>query len=441
MRDALLLGVIIVCLLAALRRPFAGLLVWAWFSLMSPHQLAYGVYGLPLNVIIAAGAIIAIIVNGDFRRWRFDRLTGLLLLFAFWLCLSQVFSLNPENSAVYFDRFIKLLVFVVLCAQMTTDKLRFHSLVWMLTIGIGFFALKGAVFTIVTLGQYRVQGLPNTILEDNNHMGTAIAAILPMILYLRDQASVKIVRIGLLILFCASIVAILGTHSRGAFLALIFFSGFFWLRSRRKFAILAGLALLLAPAIAFMPVKWTERMTTITEATEDASFMGRVDAWVINMKLAVENPLTGAGLRNPYQKEIARTVDPRRAESAKAAHSVYFEVLGGAGFVGFFIYLALLATAFFTALGLYRRRKDPTVDPWLANFGYYAQMSLVVFCVGGAAVSVEMWEGYLIVIALIAAASKLLRTAPSHVAATEPAETSRLLRWRVAARGRAIGRR
>lgn len=438
MRDALLLGVILACLLAALRRPFVGLLVWAWFSLMSPHQLAYGVYGLPLNVIIAAGTILAVIVNGDFRRWRFDRLTGLLLLFAFWLCLSQLFSLDPENSAVYFDRFIKLLVFIVLCAQMTTDKLRFHSLVWMLTIGIGFFALKGAVFTIVTLGQYRVQGLPNTILEDNNHMGTAIAAILPMILYLRDQTSVNIVRMGLVVLFCASIVAILGTHSRGAFLALIFFAGFFWLRSRRKFAILAGLALLLAPTVAFMPAKWLERMTTITEATEDASFMGRVDAWVINAKLAAENPLTGAGLRNPYRKEIARAVDPRRAESAKAAHSIYFEVLGGAGFVGFFIYLALLATALFTAFGLYRRRQDLSVDPWLANFGYYAQMSLVVFCVGGAAVSIEMWDGYLIVIALIAAASKLRREAEPPALKEERAALPRF-RWRLAARGRRTG--
>lgn len=83
----------------------------------------------------------------------------------------------------------------------------------------------------MTLGQYRVQGLPNTILEDNNHLGTALATVLPLILYLRTQAQRAIVRHGLLALFVLGIIAVLGTHSRGAFVALVVFAGFFWLRS------------------------------------------------------------------------------------------------------------------------------------------------------------------------------------------------------------------
>lgn len=432
MRDALLLASLAVCLLLALRRPYAGVLAWAWFSLMTPHQMAYGTYGLPLNAVIAAVAIASIVVNGEYRRFALDRITLLLLLLAFWLSLSQMFSLDPENSALYFDRFIKLLVFVALCAQATTDKLRFHALVWMLVIAIGFFALKGAAFTIVTLGQYHVQGPPNTVMEDNNHLGVIMATSLPMILYLRAEAARKIVRWGLLGLFAATVLAILGTQSRGAFVALIVFAGFFWLRSKRKISIAAGLFLLLAPAIAFMPEKWAARMETIASATEDASFMGRVDAWVINTKLALKHPVTGAGLRNSYQKEIAATVDRERAERAKAAHSIYFEILGGAGFVGLAIYLSLLATAFFTALSFHRRGAGAGVEPWMSRFGYFAQMALVVFAVGGATVSLEMWDGYLLIVALIAALSRLAAAEAPSLAIKRPAR----LRWRVVARGR-----
>lgn len=407
MRDALLLGFVALCLTATLRHPFIGVLTWAWFTLMTPHQAAYGVFGIPLNLIIAAVTLVAYAVSGEMAKFRFDPITSLVTLFAGWLCLSQVFSLDPDNSAAYFDRFIKTLIFVVLCAQMASGKLRFNALVWMLVLGIGFFAAKGALFTFATLGEYRVQGLENTVLEDNNHFGIAVATILPLILYLRGEAGRPWMRWALMGLFCLSVVAIVGTHSRGAFLALIAFGGFFWLRSKRKFAILAGLALLMVPTIAFMPAKWTERMSTIREATQDESFMGRVDAWVINTKLAKENPLTGAGLRNSYEKEVALAVDPERAESAKAAHSIYFEILGGAGFVGLAIYLSIFAVAWLSAWRIWLARDNPALAPWKSNFAYYAQMSLVVFAVGGASTSMEMWDGYLIVIALIAALTKL----------------------------------
>jgi probable O-glycosylation ligase (exosortase A-associated) len=436
MRDALLLFVLSGCLLVALRYPFVALIAWAWFVIMNPHQMAYGVYGIPLNTVIAGVAIVAFIMHDEVKRFRFDRITILLLVFAAWLGISQLFSLDPKNSGIYVDRFIKTLAFVVLCAMATTDKLRFHALVWMLVIGVGYFALKGALFTIVTLGEYRVQGLPNTVMEDNNHTGIIIATILPLILYLRGEATNKLVRFGLLALFVAAILAIVGTHSRGAFVALAAFAGFFWLRSKRKLTILAALALVMIPAIAFMPAKWTERMTTIAEATQDASFMGRVDAWVINTKLALEHPLTGAGLRNSYQKPIAASVDPKRAESAKAAHSIYFEVLGGSGFVGLAIYLALLATAFFVALSFHLKRNDPAIDPWVGRFGYFATMALVVFGVGGATVSIEMWDGYLLIIALIAALSKLAQASVTE-RETLWKHVGRF-RWRVAARGRGV---
>jgi probable O-glycosylation ligase (exosortase A-associated) len=293
---------------------------------------------------------------------------------------------------------------------MATTKLRFNALVWTMVVCIGFLAAKGAVFTFLTLGQYHVQGLPNTVLEDNNHLGIAMATILPLILYLRAESARPLIRKGLLALFCLTVVAIIGTQSRGAFLCLLAFSGFFWLRSKHKVSILAGLALLLIPTIAFMPDKWTQRMGTITEAAQDASFMGRVDAWIINYKLAVEHPVTGAGLRNSYEPEVAKSVDIERAGRAKAAHSIYFEVLGGAGFIGLAIYLALFAAAFFSAWRIYLARKSDRLAPWKSRFAYFAQMSIVVFAVGGASTSMEMWDGYLVVMALVAALTRLAQT-------------------------------
>jgi len=434
MRDALLLLVIVSGLLAALRYPFAGMLVWAWFSLMTPHQMAFGVYGLQLNLIIAAWTIVAILINGEAFRFRLDAITGWLLAVMAWLFVSQANSLDAAHSAEFVDRFTKTLLFVILCVQTATSRLRLHALIWVFVLSIGFFAAKGAVFTIVTLGEFRVQGVPNTILEDNNHMGIAIATTLPMMLYLRSIAARPIVRTALGALFLLSVFAVIGTQSRGAFISLVVFALFFWWKSKNKVAIAAAAMLCALPAIAFMPSKWTDRMSTITEAGQDDSFMGRVDAWVINTKFALRYPLTGAGLRNPYQQALAEKVDPVRAPRAKAAHSIYFEMLGGAGFVGLFFYLMLLGTAHFKSNRLFREGAAMTPQPWKSRLGYYAQISLAVFCVGGASTSLEMWDGYLVVIACIAAASRLPQSVSESAADAGRVSGG----WRLAAGGRPL---
>ncbi len=407
MRDFILLSAIAALLALALRRPFVGVIAWAWFTIMTPHQIAYGVYGVPLNVVIAGVTLFAYVVSGEAMKFRFDPVISLILALAGWLTVAQLFSLAPENSAPYTDRFLKTLLFVLVCAQMATTKLRIHALVWIIVAGIGFFAAKGALFTLATLGEYRVQGLVDTIIEDNNHFGIATATVLPLMLYLRAQAHTKWLRNGLTALLILSILAIIGTHSRGAFVALTIFGAVMWLRSRHKFALAAAAFVVLTPAIAFMPSKWTDRMTTITSAAEDKSFMGRVDAWVISTKLGVAHPFTGAGLRNSYQYEVARTVDPERGARARAAHSIYFEMLGGAGFVGLGLYLALYGAGFMAAWRVFARRNESGVEPWKAELARAIQFSLIVFAVGGASVSMEMWTGYLLLIACAGALSQM----------------------------------
>ncbi len=419
MRDFLLLGAVAALLAITLRRPFVGVIAWAWFTIMTPHQIAYGVYGVPINLLIACVTLFAYVVSGEIMKLRADPVTALILALAGWLTLAQIFSLDPQNSAPHTDRFLKTLLFVFVCAQMTTTKLRLNALIWIIVAGIGFFAAKGALFTIFTLGEFRVQGLPETIIEDNNHFGIATATVLPLMLYLRSQAKKAWLRTGLTALFLLSVLAIIGTHSRGAFIALVLFGGILWLRSHHKFALIAAAVLVLVPSVAFMPSKWTDRMTTITSATEDKSFMGRVDAWVINTKLAAAHPLTGAGLRNSYQYDVARTVDSERGARARAAHSIYFEMLGGAGFIGLGLYLALYGAGFMSAWRVFAKRNDAGVEPWKGELARAIQVSLLIFAVGGASVSMEMWDGYLL---LIACAGALAHMSPKPAALPRYAE-------------------
>ena len=328
MRDLILVVFILVSLGASLRYPFVGVLIWAWFTIMTPHQMAYETFGIPLNLIIAAITIVSIFASREAERFRLDTITCLLLFFLAWQTIAQHMSLMPENSAEYYSRFVKTLIFVLVCIQMTTTLLRFHALTWILAGGIAFFAVKGALFTLATLGQYRVQGLPDTILEDNNHFGIAAATVLPMIIYMRGQVANRHLRMAMLGVVLLTLLAIIGTHSRGALVAMVAFGGYLWLKSSYKVSLALAGAAALIPAIMFMPSKWLERMGSISEAGQDASFMGRIDAWIINWSLAKDNPFTGVGLRNSYLDEIAiQSVSIEQAAHAKAAHSIYLSLI------------------------------------------------------------------------------------------------------------------
>ena len=430
MRDLIFLGFIAASLLTTVRYPFLGLLLWAWFTLATPQQATYFATGIPLNVIIAGVAFLAFFFHGDFRRARLEPISLLLILFAAWIGLSHAMSLDQSLSAEPTDRFIKVLVFIGLIMMVTTDRLRFHAILWLLALVMGFYGAKGGFYTILTLGQNLYMGQAETILADNNHMGIALAASLPLFLYLAGEAKHVYVRRAILLVFALSIIAILGTHSRGALLSLLAFAGFMWWRSRHKLKFAVAAMILAVPALFLMPQEWTDRMETIGAADEDESFQGRVDAWVINYKLAQDNPITGAGLRTGYEPHIARQVEMFR--TPRAAHSIYFEVLGGTGFVGLAIYLGLLGTAFFMAVRAEKKYADAERDRWRSPFGHYAQISLVTFCFGALSVSMEMWEGYLMVVALISVLGKI---APAAAKAPAPALSREAARIRARVTG------
>jgi len=407
MRDLLLLIFVLGCLGVSLRYPFVGLLTWAWFTIMTPHQMAFGTFGIPLNLLIAAITIFSVIYSREASKFRFDSITLLLFLTLVWQTIAQQMSLAPEYSGEFYSRFSKTLIFVLLCAQMASSKLKFHALLWILVGGIGLYAAKGALFTILTFGQYRVHGLENTILEDNNHFGIAAATVIPLMIYLRGELANPLLRKAMVGLIIMTLFACIGTHSRGALVSVLVFAGFFWLRSSHKIQLAISGMIMVIPALYFMPKKWIERMNTITEAGADASFQGRLAAWEINFRLALDNPITGVGLRNSYLEEVAiRAVPEALASQAKAAHSIYFEILGGSGFVGLGLLLTLIAVSFLKTRKI-EKSSAANIPNWSRKFATYAQISLLSFCIGGASVSMEMWDGYLVLIALIGALSRL----------------------------------
>ena len=184
-------------------------------------------------------------------------------------------------------------------------------------------------------------------------------------------------------------VAALGSHSRGALLAIGAMATVLWWRSPGKLKYGLIIAVVGIVALAFMPETWMTRMTSISEYKADASALGRINAWWMAWNLASDRFL-GGGFEI-YTPEIFSLYAPDSLDLHQA-HSIYFQVLGEHGFVGLFLFLLLWGMVWRQAGKL---RKEGLAQPethWISYLGSMCQVSLAGYAVGGAFLSLAYFD-------------------------------------------------
>jgi probable O-glycosylation ligase (exosortase A-associated) len=391
----------------ALVQPFIGALLWSWISFMNPHREVWGfATNLPYAMITFMVTLLACIVAREPKRFEANAVTVLLLVFAVVITLTTITGIGPQD--VMWRRWnatIKTIIGALLVACLLTSRRRIHAMVWLLAISIGYYGVKGGMFTIMTGGAFRVQGPPDTMIGDRNHMAVALLVALPLMNYLRLQSAHYLVRMGLLAASGFTLLAAVGSQSRGALVALAATATVLWWRSRRKLVSAIVLFGCIAGILAFMPDTWAERMNSILTYEDDASAMGRIRIWTASWLLALKYPFTGVGFRSMYYQHIVDLVSPELR--ARAVHSIYFEPLGEHGFPGFFVWLGLTLAGIYYALRLVRISRNRPELAWAGDLGRMVQVSIVAYLTGGAFLSLSYWDYYWAILLVTAAAYSL----------------------------------
>ncbi|MBN9554107.1 MAG: putative O-glycosylation ligase, exosortase A system-associated [Alphaproteobacteria bacterium] len=402
MRDLILLGALLSVLPLILRAPQIGILAWIWVTLMNPQREVYGfLSGFQLNFYIAIATAFAWAGSREKKIAPMNPVTAMLVLFAFWVSVTTYYALQRDVSYELWDRTIKTLVLAFAVLAIANNKARIQAVVWAVVLSIGYFGIKGGGFTLLTGGRNHVFGPENSMIADNNHLGLALVMILPLMNYLRVTSRRYWVRAGLLAVMGLTIVAVIGTYSRGALVALGVAGGVYMLKSRSGLLplVLGGMVLLMLPNL--VPASWFHRMSTIDSAGQDASFQERLEAWRTSFNVAEAHPLTGGGFASIENDWVAHAYhSPGSLNIGRAAHSIYFEVLGDHGFVGLALFLMLVAAAWYnTSATLSFAKTRPELD-WAAKLARMLQVSIVAYMVGGAALSMAYYDGYLVLLAL-----------------------------------------
>lgn len=389
MRDIFFISFMVLGIFAIFRDAYIGVMLWVLLSIMNPHTETYLAQSVQWNLIVAIVTIGVWILSPERKLPPTGATTILVFLLLSWTTFNNFFSFDPPHSWYYWNIAWKTVAMAAIASAMTVSMVRFHALMWVVTLSLGYFGVKGGLFTLLTGGHYIVFGPGITMIADNNSLAGALVMILPIMNYLRAHSESRPIRIGMIIAIVLTITSILGSYSRGAFIGLAVLSVAFWLRTKNKilFPVLAAIVLL--PLLHFMPESFYQRAASIQDYSTDTSIQGRFDSWFVAYHYAMDHFPFGAGF---YGLTLPGVWAPYMSGTLFAAHSIYFQVLGEQGVIGLALYLLIIASTFLNFRAVKRNVKGVPDFLWASDLADMMQLSFMGFCVCGAALPIDFFD-------------------------------------------------
>ncbi|MBF0454218.1 MAG: putative O-glycosylation ligase, exosortase A system-associated [Magnetococcales bacterium] len=424
MRDLFLTLFIFGMLPNAFLQPQVGLYLWTWISYMNPHRLTWSyAYSFRFNLFVALVTILGIIYSWG-KTSKIPRFFPVYLmgLFFVWTTITSFYAFSPGNAWKEWEQFLKIYLMIIATFLLVDSRKSLSILMVIITFSIGFFGVKGGIFTITTGGRFHIVGPSESFFSDNNTFALAEIMVFPLFLFLRSQAKHWLLRFSFLVMTFLAVLSVVGSYSRGGLVGLAVVIIYFWLRTPGKIKITVILALVLPVIATSMPEKWQNRMYVLaeeieipvqikellevrsvfdqrndpfpldakkeevpegetSELMEDLSVQGRFEAWTFAWNLVQDRPIVGGGFRM-FRQDAFDIYHPgvRRRD----AHSIYFEVMGEQGFVGLVLWLMLHISAFRVRGRIMKLTKNLPELNWAYELARYIGIGMMGYYAAGA---------------------------------------------------------
>jgi putative inorganic carbon (hco3(-)) transporter len=409
------LFVYMVCVLGlTLRWPLLGAMTYVWLATSHPQTGNGGVLALAWPAITLTVFFLSYISRSGQSFSLKSSIYVWAFLFWCWTSFTLFFALAPPVAFDLWWNFTRMMIAFFLIGGAISTRRDLNLVVWASLAGVASIIASGLVQVVLSGGGSLVLGVTGSEFSGTNEVARLFGvAGLPYALFFsfhaRDPLLRKVCRIG----FIACIIAIIGTFSRGAFIALCATFIYWGLISRRRTAFVAqGIILLVIIGALFSTSAkndFVTRMMTISDYEEDGSFQGRQFAWNFAIETATQRPVVGGGFgvfrldQNP--NNVTGTAP------WKDAHSIYFEVLGEHGYVGLVLYLVVVGGTFLKTFTITRRCRGRPELAWERDLAIAARLSLVFHFVGGLTISSTYAQYAFFTLAFVASLEKITRAA------------------------------
>ena len=373
---------------AAVFAPIIAAYIFTFVTYMAPKFVLYGPgMAWPWAAISGVTAVILWVLIDRKILSKISFLYCLIVLWLIWINVTTQFAQGDEFHVYYkYNLAVKTIIASLFICLMLTSRIRIEGFIIVIIAAVGFYVGRGFVITLLTGGGgLAVTGETQTPLGDRNAFSTVIWMLIPLIMWLSAHTTifprVRIFQLALVGFSFVGIITIVGTQSRGALVAAPFFFAFLFFQSNKKIPIiLFGISAIVMVGL-LAPQEWWDRMASILLYDEDNSAISRFNSWNFAWNYALQHPIVGGGFRI-----FTLNIDPV-ANRWLDAHSIYFEVLGEHGFVGFFLFMSIMIGLLLNGRHIARVCRPYPDLAWAGDLGSKIVVSIVLYMVGGAFLS------------------------------------------------------
>jgi putative inorganic carbon (HCO3(-)) transporter len=394
MRDYIVLAVILLSAPLSLFSPFYGVLVWTWIADFNPHRYAWGfAHDFPVAIVIAIPTLLGAIFAAKNTR-IFVRETILLASLWAWFAITTyyistvtAFSGHVQDATTHLQDISKIMLMTFVTIVLITSKEKLRLLVLVIIASFGFRCLFAAIFFIKTGGQYKIWGPEGTFLYDNNDFALALNMSLPLFFFMARAEEKKWMRVTIRFLMVCVIISVVGTYSRGGLVGLLVVVFCLLMQSRQKVLAVMIVGVGLLCVATFATLQWKERMGGFMHGNLDESAETRLSVWQAGWNLVHDYPITGGGFDVYTDENVIRQYLPPSGQSDPSLHgphSIYFQMLGEQGFVGFSLFLLLLGCCLAKLFKLRRIAKRRSDLEWMAPYANMFTVTLLAYMANGA---------------------------------------------------------
>ena len=409
-----------------------------YFGLLISFFLEYVRPGAYLPIIDATkiGTIIPLIVfvgsifhkDPVDNKKLFQHSNSRWLLFFLGLLVLSV--LTADVTLYSFDKFklvLGYLFWYFMIVKLVTDMNKLRWLFIVLVLSHILLIILNPQLILNPETRSYIRGAP--FLGDGNDFSLSACILIPMCIFLIIDTKSKLARMVYVVSLLVLIIAIIGTQSRGASIALASVFLFIWWSGQKKVLGLFILGTIGVIIINYAPDVYFGRMSSIANYEQEGSAMGRIIAWKTAIRMAKENPVLGVGSGHFPVKLGTEFRPPEFGDSNLpwlTAHSIYFLILGELGLPGIIFLLAMLIGNYSRLKRLHQKIRDSNEES-ASNYGRLFLMlnaSLIAYAIGGAFLSAAYYPHLYVIAAMIVAASYIYEMETSNIDDTQKQKRS-----------------
>lgn len=420
MRDLFLTAFVFTVLPFSLYRPWVGVIAFYWISLMNPHRLSWGfATTMPFAFLFAGATIGGMMMTKDRKKVPWTAELTLMLILGLYFTVTTYFAWAQANAWHRWDSVMKIYLMTYIMTMLIYGRERIRIMLLVAALSIGFFGLKGGIFSLTGGGANQVRGPEGSFIASNTEIGLAMLMVLPLLIFLAREETNKWFKRLLIVVAIFTCVSIVFTYSRGAMLGMAVVMPLIFLKSRAKFTFLFIFVPLAYLGYQWAPESIFQRAESVNTYDQDRSAMQRLQAWSVSWNIALDHPLTGAGFELEYHPDEDRWLSYANRKyddfgnTSRAAHSVYFQVIGHHGLVAAALYFLMLILLMWH---LFRLRKVGLKHPelqWIATYADAIFLGMVGFLVAGAFLNAAYFDLMYLYLAMAGVLQREVTSQPS----------------------------